>query len=248
MDKGMGYKSRDVEVSLLENDLCLIVACDSCGAVGEKDLDQVTAPASLVGQMTARAVLLEVLCTGAKPKIMTVAICAEPTPTGKQILEGVHAELAASGFDGLPLAISTEKNFKTCQTGLGISVTGVCKTADVRIALSQPGDRVYCLGLPRVGQDVLDAGALEVVTAGNIKWLLNQTNIHDILPVGSKGIQVEANQLAQSVNCMFKAKNTSLVDLNKSGGPSTCIIFTCRAEQDSTCFGNLPLSEVGIFI
>ncbi|WP_300463587.1 hypothetical protein [Desulfobacula sp.] len=37
----MGYKGRDVEVCLLENDLCLIVACDSCGAVGEKDLDQV---------------------------------------------------------------------------------------------------------------------------------------------------------------------------------------------------------------
>ncbi|WP_300463590.1 hypothetical protein [Desulfobacula sp.] len=89
---------------------------------------------------------------------------------------------------------------------------------------------------------------MEVVTAGHINLLLNRTDIHDILPVGSKGIQVEANQLAQSVHCIFKATSTPLVDLNKSGGPSTCIIFTCRIAQDITCFENLPLSEVGIFI
>ncbi|WP_457554238.1 hypothetical protein [Desulfobacula sp.] len=244
----MGYKGRDVEVSMLDNDLCLVAACDSCGAIGDKELDQLNVPSWIVGQMTARAVLLEVLCTGALPMIMTVAICTEPEPAGKEILKGVHAELAASGFTDLPLAVSTEKNFKTRQTGLGISVTGVCKTKALKIAKSQPGDRVYCLGLPKVGKEVLAKGNLEVVNAGKIEILLKQKDIHDILPVGSKGILVEADQLAQNTNSIFKPDNNPLPDLNKSAGPSTCIIFTSNAEQNTTRFGKLPLSEVGIFI
>ena len=244
----MGYKGRDVEISLLDNDLCLIVACDSCGAVGDKKLDQLKVPPSLVGRLTARAVLLEVICTGALPKVMTVAICAEPNPTGQKILDGVHLELAASGLADLPLAISTEKNFETRQTGLGIGVTGICKTKALKIATSQPGDRVYCLGLPKVGQEVLDTQDMTIIDAGKIEPLLKQTDIHDILPVGSSGIRAEATQMAQSINAVFKAGHNPLPDLDKSAGPSTCLIFTSTIEQDKIRFGRLPLSEVGIFI
>jgi len=244
----MGYKGRDVEVSVLDNDFCLIAACDSCGAIGDKKLDQLNAPPSMVGRLTARVVLLEVLCTGALPKIMTVAICAEPDPTGQKILEGVHSELAAFNLADLPLAISTEKNFETCQTGLGIGLTGTCKTKELKIATSQPGDRVYCLGLPRVGKEVLDTKDTERVDAGTIDLLLKQPDIHDILPVGSRGIRAEATQLAKSTNTVFKADPDPVPDLAKSAGPSTCIIFTSPAEQDKTRFGNLPLFKVGIFI
>lgn len=248
VDKQMGYKGRDVEVSLLDNDLCLVAACDSCGAVGAKELDQLNVSPSLVGQLTVRVVLLEVLCAGALPKIMTVAVCAEPDPTGKQILDGIHAELAASGLADLPLAISTEKNFDTRQTGLGIGITGFCTIKDLRIARSQPGDRVYCLGLPKVGQEVPDSDDLETIDAGRIHMLLKQKDIHDILPVGSRGIRAEATQLAQITNAAFKSSPNPLPDLDKSAGPSTCIIFTSNAEQDPTRFGQLPLSCVGLFI
>jgi hypothetical protein len=244
----MGYKGRDVEVSLLDNDLCLVVACDSCGAIGDKKLDQLKVPASLVGRLTARVVLLEVMCTGALPKVMTVAISAEPNPTGQKILDGVHSELAGSNLADLPLAISTEKNFETRQTGLGIGVTGICKIRDLKIATSQLGDRVYCLGLPKVGQEVLDTEDREIIDAGKIERLLKQTDIHDILPVGSRGIRAEAMQMAQSTNAVFKAHQNPLPDLNKSAGPSTCVIFTSSREQDKTRFGKLPLSQVGIFI
>ncbi len=244
----MGYKGRDVEVSVLDNDLCLVVACDSCGAVGNKKLDQLKVSASLVGRLTARVVLLEVLSTGALPKIMTVAISAEQHPTGQEILEGVQSELAASNLADLPLAISTEKNFETCQTGLGIGVTAICNRKDLKIATSQPGDRVYCLGLPKVGQEVLDTQNLEIIDAGKIDLLLNQTDIHEILPVGSRGIRAEATQLAQSTNAVFKAGHHPLPDLDKSAGPSTCVIFTSPAEQGNTRFGRLPLSQVGMFI
>ncbi len=244
----MGYKGRDVEVSVLDNDFCLVAACDSCGAIGDKKLDQLNAPPSLVGRLTARVVLLEVLCTGALPKIMTVAICAEPDPTGEKILEGVHSELAAFGFADLPLAISTEKNFETRQTGLGIGLTGICRTKDLKIATSQPGDRVYCLGLPKVGKEVLGTKDMDSIDAGTMDLLLKQPDIHDILPVGSRGIRAEATQLAKSTNAVFKADPNPLTDLDKSAGPSTCVIFTSPAEQDNIRFGNLPLSQVGIFI
>jgi hypothetical protein len=244
----MGYKGRDVEINILDNDFCLVAACDSCGAIGDKELDQVRVPAFMVGQLTCRAVLLEVISTNAIPKIMTVAISSELDPTGNNILDGVHAELKASDLIHLPLAISTEKNFKTSQTGLGISVTGVCKIKDLKIAKSQPGDRVYCLGLPKVGKEILDTDDSLVINAGKITMLLKQKDVHDILPVGSQGIRLEVDNLALNTGSIFKSHDKPLPDLDKSAGPSTCIIFTSARKQDKTNFEPLPLYEVGIFI
>lgn len=60
-----------------------MVSCDSCGGIGEKELDILKVPHRLVGQLTARVALMEIICTGADPKIMTVAISAESEPTGR---------------------------------------------------------------------------------------------------------------------------------------------------------------------
>jgi len=248
MDNFMGYKGRDVEISMLDNDLCLVVACDSCGAIGAKDLDLLKVPSTLVGNMTARAVLLEVMCTGAVPKIMTVAISAELDPTGNEILKGVRKELAKSNFTHLPLAISTEKNFTTRQTGLGISVTGTCNTNDLKISKSRPGNHVYCLGLPKVGEEVLNPDDPEIITAHALGKLLPLPGVNDIVPVGSKGILVEAGQLAENTECNFKINTNTFLDLKKSAGPSTCIIFTSTVQQDKTLFGKLPLSCIGTLI
>ena len=104
----MGYLGRDVEVVAINPEQLLVASCDSCGAIGMKDLDEVQISWSITGRLTTRVAMLEVLATGAVPLMMTVAISNEPYPTGEGILEGVKEEFASAQL-ALPMAISTEK-------------------------------------------------------------------------------------------------------------------------------------------
>ncbi len=244
----MGYLGRDVEVVFINQEQCLVAACDSCGAIGMKDLDEHKVPWAITGRFTARVALLEVMSTGAVPQMMTVAISNETYPTGEGILEGVNEELAFAGL-ALPMAISTEKNMVTKQTGLGISVIGVAEKNQLNVGTSKPGDAVYCLGLPKVGPEINNPEDLEVVQVKHIRILLGINDIHDIIPVGSKGIRTEVQQLAATMNCQFLVEPFCILDLDKSAGPSTCLIFS-SSKPDSFDFGTvgfdqLPLTKIG---
>ena len=244
----LGYLGRDVEVAFINSEQYLVAACDSCGAIGMKELDELKIPWSITGRFTARVVLLEVLSTGAVPKMMTVAISNEPYPTGDEILKGVKEELASAELT-LPLAISTEKNMTTQQTGLGISAIGVAEKNQLRIGSSLPGDVIYCLGLPKVGPEVSNPEDSEIVQIKHIRVLLANGAIHDIIPVGSKGIRKEAQQLANTINSRLIVEPTCILDLDKSAGPSTCLIFSSLSplsvEFTSSIFNQLPLTKIG---
>lgn len=233
----MGYKGRDVEVSLLKGGQCLVVACDSCGAIGSKTLDVVHVPANINGRFTTRVALLEVLAAGAEPKMLTVAISNEADPTGEEILEGVREELQSLDLDLLPLVISTEKNMPTQQTGLGISVIGVGDVSALRLATTQIGDYVYGLGFPKVGLEVSDPEDSEIIHGEQIRKLLEQQGVHDIVPVGSQGIHGEAESLARSSKGRLILNSTCPIELDKSAGPSTALIFSAEQKDQEDKLG-----------
>lgn len=228
----MGYNGRDVEVCKIEDGWCLVASCDSCGAVGSKQRDIIQVPAQLVGRLTARVSLMEVVSVGALPRVMSVAVCAEPEPTGREILEGVRQELGSAGLKDLALVVSTEKNFTPAQTGLGIGVTGTCREDSLRIAGSGDGDAVYLLGLPRLGDEVARALDTELVGIPHIRRLLNTPGIHDVVPVGSRGILAEARDLAAVCDTRFIPASDLDIDLEKPAGPSTCAVFTAGADWE----------------
>lgn len=228
----MGYRGRDIEVAQINSEQYLVAACDSCGAIGLKEFDVVKVPWAITGRFTTRVALLEVLTTGAIPKLITAAISNEPQPVGEEIIKGVKEELEFSGLK-LPLAISTEKNMTTQQTGLGISVIGVAEKSHMRIGTSQPGDWIFCIGIPKVGNEISDPEDCEIVNVKHIKALLEISDIHDIIPVGSKGILGEVQILASSLNSHFKSNSPGKLDLQKSAGPSTCLIFSAGSEKSS---------------
>jgi len=224
----MGYGGRDIEVVETGANVLLVIACDSCGSVGSKELDSIPATPEIVGRLTARTVLMELVSVGALPVALTVAICAEPQPTGDAILCGVREELRISGLSTVKLAVSTEKNFPTRQTGLGIGATGTCSTDGLKVSQSQPTDKVFCLGLPMVGAEVIESGCMDNIHSGTLLQLRNHPLIHDILPVGSRGILAEAELLAKQSSTTFTALNGCTLDLEKSAGPSTCVLFTSQ--------------------
>ena len=246
--KWLGYLGRDVEVVLINQEQYLVAACDSCGAIGLKDLDQHKVPWAITGRFTARVALLEVMSTGAVPQMMTVAISNETYPTGEGIIKGVNEELVFAGLV-LPMAISTEKNMITKQTGLGISVIGVAEKNQLNVGTSKPGDDVFCLGLPKVGPELNNPEDLEVVQVKHLRNLLAISGIHDIIPVGSKGIRSEAKRLASTVNCQFLVEPFCILDLDKSAGPSTCLIFSSSLPDSfdfaTAGFDQLVLTKLG---
>lgn len=246
----MGYLGRDVEVVSINKAQYLVASCDSCGAIGMKKLDALKISWFITGKLTTRVALLEVISTGAMPQMLTVAISNEPYPTGDELLKGVKDELKFSGLNNLPMAISTEKNMTTKQTGLGISVIGVADKNKLRIGSAQPGDDVYCLGFPKVGAELNNPEDPEIVQVKAIQVLLGISSIHDIIPVGSRGIRWEADQLATTVNCRLRVVSSCALDLDKSAGPSTCVIFSASSsrvfDQGLSSFPNMPLTRIGV--
>jgi selenophosphate synthetase-related protein len=241
----MGYKGRDVEITFIDENNIMIIACDSCGAVGEKEFDVVNVPPYLVGRLTARVSLMEIISTGAVPKMLSTTISCEPSPTGEKILKGIRDELSTFNIKNVPMVISTEKNFETKQTGLGITVVGLVNKNSFHIASSTPGDAVYCLGIPKVGNEISGAYDTDIVQASQLIKLINTDGIHDILPIGSMGIMGEVISMAGKVNCKFELYNNLSIDIKKSAGPSTCLVFTCSAGCIIPDFINTPLNLIG---
>ena len=245
----MGYQGRDVEVVLINKTQYLVASCDSCGGIGMKELDVLKSSWFMTGKLTTRVALLEVISTGAIPKMLTVAISNEPHPAGTELLKGVNDELESAGLKTLPMAISTEKNMPTKQTGLGISVIGVAEKNKLRIGKAQLGDVVYCLGLPKVGPELTNSEDSKIVPVKAIQILLEISSIHDIIPVGSRGIRIEADQLASNANSRLQVDPTCALDLGKSAGPSTCLIFSSSTnegiDQAFSSFPELPLTRIG---
>lgn len=240
----MGYKSRDVEVTFLQEGICIIVSCDSCGAIGAKDLDVILIPAAITGRFTARVALAEVIASGAKPEIITVAIACEPEPTGSDILEGVRTELLAAGVENVKMVVSTEKNIPTRQTGLGISVIGSCDISDLRLGKTEIGDWIYGLGKLKVGAEVNDPDDPEIVRIEHLLQLLKDQDIHDLIPIGSGGIRSECELLAQEVQGRIEYDPNCPIPLEKSAGPATALIFTSQTIQNRD-FGPLPFNRIG---
>lgn len=227
---GKDIDNRDVSFTKISDDMLLAVACDSCGAIGEKEGDVVKVPPYIVGRFSARVALMEVLAVGAEPRALTAAICSEPDPTGEGILVGIRDELKSADLQ-LPLTISTEKNMPTTQTGLGITVVGTVRTQDLRVNSTSVGDRLYSIGIPKVGGEVFLQDP-DIADSRLIRRLLSVPSIHDIIPVGSKGIRREAQMLIQHLGLSLQWASDLPVDIEKTAGPATCVLVTSPVKPE----------------
>jgi len=203
---------------LRQGETALITAVDSCGGIGALECDALAADPGIVGAYTARTPLMEVLAAGAEPAFASVSVSDAPE-AARPILDGVRAAVVAS----LPLIVSTEKNMPTAMTAVGVTLTGTCAMESLRLGGARSGDALYCIGLPFVGPEVLqNIGAMP--GPADVRALLKNSRVRAVLPVGSQGVAAEARVLAQESGLTAKLDFGAGVDLNKSGGPSTCLI------------------------
>ncbi|GAB6137042.1 AIR synthase related protein [Halanaerobaculum tunisiense] len=219
---------RDISIIKLDKEKNLVISCDSAGGIGSKPADKVKISNKLLGQFIVRVALMEVLASGAKPISVIDTLTVELEPTGQEIISGIKEELEKIGVKKI-LNGSTEENIPTVQTGLGVTVIGMVEDNSLRLATSQLEDVVVALGFPKVGNEVLEAEN-QLADLDLMLQLLEMDYIHEILPVGSKGILYEAKVLADSNNLNLVLEDRNL-DLKKSAGPSSVLLVTCTEDN-----------------
>jgi len=201
----------------------LVIACDTCGAVGEKDGDILKLPPRYVGKFAVRVALMEVICAGATPIVVINGVACEMNPTGAEVILGIQDELKNAGISDITLTGSTEENFATSMTALAVTVIGTASTGSLKFGLAAKSDKLILLGRPKVGVEV------ELESKGfyaELQKLLAMPEVKEIIPVGSKGIAHEVEAIAALNNVTYKLYNTG-IDYKKSAGPATCLVVLC---------------------
>jgi hypothetical protein len=233
-------KVRDLSLITLDENKTIVIACDSCGSIGMKEGDMLKVPPLYVGKLIARVVLLEVICSGAEVVTIADAVCNEMNPTGEEIIKGIKEELRAANIKDIVLTGSTEENFASSSTGVGITVVGIGCTSKLKINNVKQEAIIISVGLPKVGGEVILAKDNEVVDYRTIYKLLNNDLIYEIVPVGSKGIAYEALLLAKNNNLRLRLETLQDIDIKKSSGPATSVIAAVNAESIDDVLKNIP--------
>ncbi len=216
-------KRRDLSILEIGNGNSLVIACDSCGGIGLKKYDVLKCEPFYVGAFTSRVALMEVLASGASIVSVVNNICCEMNDTGKEIIRGIKHELSMINADQTFLTGSTEENFKTDMTALGVTVVGIAKSSELRFHKAQSGDYITLIGSPKVGHEINLTYDSDLATYNDIKSLLTEKYVLEIVPVGSKGIFYECSEIAKYNKMELKIINTE-IDLYKSAGPATCVL------------------------
>lgn len=106
--------------------------------------------------------------------------------------------------------------------------------------------------MPKVGSELCNPEDPEIVQVTDLQKLLEVLGIHDVIPVGSKGILKEAQLLASNNNSKLLINQSCSLDLNKSAGPSTCLVFSASSSTKENLLSlnrdQLQLNKIGALI
>lgn len=243
-------KHRDLTLIDINDSQRLVISCDSSGGIGDKANDVVKTSPEIVGFFGAQVSMMEIISFGAKPISVINTLTVEMDDTGKKIIKGIKEALEPLNFDTENILTgSTEENFPVTVTGIGITVIGIIEKDNFKLPKTKLGDIAVLLGLPKIGNEVLE-GKDQIMNIEKTLELKAKEYIHEILPVGSKGILFEVKEMARTNDIDILLEKEINVDMHKSGGPSTSVIVSMK-END---FENLkrdmllPIEKIGKFI
>ena len=238
---------RDITIIDFDENRYLGIACDSCGGIGYKEQDMVKASPQLTAYHTGKVVLAELMSMGFTPFILADGLAVEMNDTGKQLIEGFNEVLSKLSFD-VHLTGSTEENIRTVQTSMGITCIGLCDKDKLKFNKTKSGDLCLIIGLPMVGNEVVN-NPDKALDIEDFEKLFHCDSIKEMLPVGSRGIECELNDLLKYNGLNFKYECNISIDLKKSGGPSTSCIVTLSKDnlEEIKSIIKKPINIIGSF-
>ncbi len=205
--------NRDIIVLPGEDEYSTVITTDCSGACGQKKLDVVNVSTQILAYYTARVAFMEILSVRAQPTAYTIANFVKDGYG--EIMQGIVKLLKELRLDDLPFIASTETNFDMLQSAVAVSIVGKLKG---NIDDQADGLCFACVGSPLVGSEVVESTD-KMLSIDMFLSLVDDPKALQLAPVGSKGI-------ANKLNRVFGKTAVSCdVDLNKSAGPSTCIIL-----------------------
>lgn len=218
---------RDVQLLKMGKET-FVVASDNSGAIGLKKLDAVQVPYDIVGYYTFRVAAMECYCAGAIPEAVILQnFCGEEAWEG--LVKGITRGLLELDVPEIPINGSTESNFELVQSAVGLSVLGKrTSCAPLNASPFLEDTRVAVIGLPLVGNEVIEQEK-EVAPLELVKEL-SKLDDAVLLPVGSKGILYKLNRLFSNRH-FLKNEVTSVMNLEKTSGPSTCFLIAFPARK-----------------
>lgn len=235
-------------IIIYERNTAYVISCDSLGAIGSKEQDVLKVDEEVVGRATIKVALAEALCVGARPLVIADTLAVEMKPTGEKIIRAIEEELMENGLAGVVLTGSTEENFPTSMTGVGITVVSRCKAKDLKIKKIKKDMHISLLGYPLVGKEVLK-NPDKVLELKDYVEISKSKEIIEAIPVGSRGISYELGVLESLSGLKIKKEIPPHINILKSGGPaSSCLIVHEKREASIAKAINKPLTYMGSFI
>jgi hypothetical protein len=226
-----GVVSPGVRVSRFRDLLCwvdggstYVLACDSNAGIGRRPHDALDQSPFDTGYSAAKVPLMEVLASGAVPFVLANALGGPRDEYGRQILAGIAAAIAEVDA-AVELTGSDETNVETGQTAVGVTVLGRASGSGLRLGRARPGDAVVVVGVPKDGLIVpYTEGTEEIANVRDLRLASELPFVHEILPVGSRGVRYEAMQLADGARAELRLHDGVQLDLSLSAGASTCFL------------------------
>ncbi|OXS78033.1 hypothetical protein [Domibacillus enclensis] len=207
----------------------LVLAVDNSGSVGEKKQDDVAASYETVGYFSARVAIMECMAAGGEP-FAAVVHNFSGDAAWPALYAGTEKAAFEAGYE-LEITGSSESNFHLNQSASGILMIGrhVRKTDQIEQRDMQYG----VIGKPLVGGEVL-AHSHEIAPLSLFRQLIGHEGVAAVWPVGSKGIAHELQQFTGR-------KGSCELDMNKSGGPSTCFLIAATRQATQKIKSVTPL-------
>lgn len=244
-------KFRDLTLIHINSEQIMVVACDSSGGIGNKEFDVVKVKPETVGFYTTQVALMEVLAIGAKPITVVNALAVEMFPDGEKIIKGVKKALEPLDLEEDSIITgSTEENIPVCQTAMGMTIIGLIDRSDFRKTTALKGNVAVSVGVPKVGDEVINTHGKEIMSIELMLKLVKDPNVNEVLPVGSKGILYELGEMARTGDLDFVLEEKLPIDIYKSAGPGTCAIIAIDEEYYPIIKKNFPIkiNRIGKFI
>lgn len=216
---------RDIVTVPLNEEETLILASDNSGAIGEKREDTVSTSYNVVGYYSFRVAVMECMAARATPVSAVIHnFCGDEA--WASLIQGVQQGIEELSLGELPITGSTESNFELRQSAIGMLVVGKRNNEVIDEFVFSSETKVAVIGSPLVGKEVTEKPC-KVAPLSLFKRCCEQVEIETILPVGSKGILFELNQLfEEQTELLTEADVSGKLDVLKSAGPATCFIIT----------------------
>jgi hydrogenase maturation factor len=246
-------RERDLLYVRLADSDVLVIAADSHGGLGAKPSDTVAVSEWVLGRFAARVPLLEVIAVGATPVVLVDTLSVEREPSGAAILDGVRVEAAAAGIPLQAVTGSTEDNVPTVATGVGVTVIARARIDELRVGRARAGDLVVLVGRPKSAPaDVFGPDDPDVLSVGALRDAMDVPEVHEVLPIGSRGVAAEVAALARSAGTRAEHLPGWPVAADQSGGPSTAALVAADPTGDIDAVvdalrsaGGLPARVIG---